>query len=333
MGVMRRGAGDREPMVIVTGAGGFVGRALCGHFLRTGRPFHALVRRQPQGTALKPQERVADDLATVTDAEFDSLLAGASAVIHLAGRAHVVDERAREGLERYRQANVVATERLAQAAVRAGVARFVFASSAKVNGESSETGRPFDRDDPPQPQGAYAHSKYDAERALIAACAGTATAPIVLRLPLVYGPGVKANFLELLEEIAEGRTLPLGSVRNRRSLLFVGNLVEAIDAALVASPAPAGVHFVADDEVVSVPELLRAVASALGVKAHLVRAPVPLLQWGGRLLGKRAKVDRLTLSMEVDSSSFGAATGWRPRYSLAQGLAMTAAWWRTRRRP
>ncbi len=317
-------------MIIVTGANGFVGRALCAHFLRIGRPFRAIVRRHAPGTELDSNHHAVEDLATTPDAELDELFAGAAAIVHLAGRAHVADDGAPDSEELYHRANVVATEKLAQSAARVGVARFIFASTAKVNGEASTTGRPFDPDDPPSPQGAYARSKYETERVLLAACAGTATAPIVLRLPLVYGPGVKANFLTLMDEVASGRALPLGAVRNRRSLLFVGNLVEAIDAALVASPAPAGVHFIADAQPVSVPDLVRAIAAALGVKARLVRVPVPLLQLGGRMLGRGSVVNRLTRSMEVDASSFGAATGWRPRYSLAQGLAVTGGWWRTR---
>ena len=154
--------------------------------------------------------------------------------------------------------------------------------------------------------------------------------PVIVRLPLVYGPGVTGNFLALENEIARGHALPLGAVRNRRSVLGVGNLVDAVDAALDAPVAPRGVHFIADEESVSVPELTRAIAASLGVEARLRRVPLPLLRLAGFLSGRRATIDRLTSSLEVDASSFMAATGWRPRHSLAHGLVATARWWRLR---
>jgi nucleoside-diphosphate-sugar epimerase len=152
----------------------------------------------------------------------------------------------------------------------------------------------------------------------------------VLRLPLVYGPGVKGNFLTLMDGVARERRLPLASIRNRRSLLYVGNLVEAIDAALDAAPPPAGVHFVADAQSVAVPDLAIAIGRALGTPAHLTVVPVWLLRIGGSLLGRRETVERLVGTLEVDGSSFTSATGWHPRYGLDEGLAATAAWWRMR---
>jgi nucleoside-diphosphate-sugar epimerase len=270
------------------------------------------------------------DLATLPDAELDALVAGASAIVHLAGRAHVLNETADDPAVAYASANVLATARLARAAVRAGVQRFVFASTVKINGEASAPGRPLCPDDAPDPRDDYARSKRDAERELAAISAGTAMALIVLRLPLVYGPGVKGNFAALLDRVARAGRLPLGAVRNRRSLLYVGNLVEAIDAALDALIPPSGVHFVADAQCVAVPDLVTACGDALGVPARLVAVPVWLLELGGSVLGRRALVGRLVGTLEVDASSFTAATGWRPRHRLEEGLAATAAWWRLR---
>jgi nucleoside-diphosphate-sugar epimerase len=324
------GASSETGFVVVTGADGFVGRALVAHFREAGRPFRALVRRHDASQARKPEFRAVGDLATLPDTELDALLAGATAIVHLAGRAHVLDEPADDPAAAYAAANVLATARLARAAVRTGLRRFVFASTVKVNGEASAPGRPCRPGDPPDPRDAYARSKRDAERELAAIAAGTDLAPIVLRLPLVYGPGVKGNFAALLDGIARERPLPLGAVRNRRSLLYVGNLVEAIDAALDAPIAPAGVHFVADAESVAVPELARACGAALGVPARLPAVPVWLLELGGWVLGRRAQVARLVGTLEVDAASFTAATGWRPRYRLEEGLAATAAWWRMR---
>ena len=316
--------------VVVTGAGGFIGRALVAHFGAAGRPFRASVRRRESAPAPKAGFHAVDDLASAPDADLDAILAGASAVVHLAGRAHVQREVARDPAAAYASANVVATERLARAAIRAGVRRFVFASTVKVNGETSAPWRPFRPDDPPDPRDAYAQSKLAAEEALVRACAGTPMAPIVLRLPLVYGPAVKANFATLLDEVASERRLPLGAIRNRRSLLYVGNLVDAIDAALDVPTPPSGVHFVADAESPSVPELLTATAAALGTELHLMAVPAWILEWGGRVVGLRAKVERLVGTLEVDTASFRAATGWRPPHTLADGLAATARWWKLR---
>lgn len=316
-------------LVLVTGAGGFVGHALATHFAASGRAFRAVFRnRVPPSHA--PADCVVADLALVADAALDAMLAGVTAVVHLAGRAHVLTETATDPDEAFRMANVVATERLARAAVRTGVARFVFASSVKVNGEATVAGHPFTPSDPPAPQDAYARSKLDAERALQEACAGTAVAPVILRLPLVYGPGVGGNFAVLLDAIARGRSLPIASVRNRRSLLALDNLVDAIDAALDAPLPPRDVHFVADDASVSVPDLARAIAAALGVPLEMRRVPVPLLRLGAALTGRGARVRRLVDSLEVDTASLRAATGWRPRQTLAEGLAATVAWWRLR---
>ena len=230
----------------------------------------------------------------------------------------------------FRVSNALATARLVQAAVRARVGRFIFTSTVKVNGESTQEGRPFRPDDPPTPHDAYARSKLEAERELLRLAAGTTLDPVILRLPLVYGPGVAGNFLALEDEIARGHALALGTIRHRRSVLGVGNLVEAIDAALDTPVPLRGVHFIADADSVSVPELTRAIAASLGVEARLRSVPVPLLRLAGWLSGRRASIDRLTGSLEVDPSSFTEATGWHPRHSLAHGLVATANWWRLR---
>jgi UDP-glucose 4-epimerase len=317
-------------LVVVTGAGGFVGRALVAHFAGTGRPVRAIARKARPEAALRPPLHAVTDLATIPDAELDAIAVGAASIVHLAGRAHVLDETASDPIAAYTSANVTATARLARAAVRAGVRRFVLASTVKVNGETSKAARPFRPGDPPDPRDDYARSKLQAERELVAICAGTSMAPIALRLPLVYGPGVQGNFARLLDEVARERPFPLGAVRNRRSLLFVGNLVEAIDAALDAPSPPSGVHFVADAVSVSVPELLEAIGLALGIPVRLKAVPVGLLEIGGRLVGRRALVERLVGTLEVDASTFSDATGWRPGHSLADGLAVTAGWWRLR---
>jgi nucleoside-diphosphate-sugar epimerase len=317
-------------IVVVTGAGGFIGRALVAHFESTGRPYRAIVRQHDAEPPPKPNVHPVRDLAAASDAELDALVAGTRAIVHLAGRAHVLDETDPDPSAAYASANVAATARLARAAVRAGVERFVFASSIKVNGESSVPGRPFKPGDPPSPRDDYARSKRDGERELAATCNGTSMAPVVLRLPLVYGPGVKGNFATLIDEVARARPLPLARIRNRRSLLFVGNLVEAIDAALDARPTPTGVHFVTDAESVSVPTLVTAVGNALNIPVRLQSIPVRLLVFAGQVSGRRTLVERLVGTLEADPTSFIDATGWRPRHALADGIKATARWWRMR---
>jgi nucleoside-diphosphate-sugar epimerase len=313
--------------VVVTGAHGFAGRALTAHYEVAGREFRGLVRAHSGATSSRPGFVAVGDLARVDDAQLARLLEGAGAVVHLAGRAHVMRETDPDPLRAYREANVVATARLARAAAAAGVARFIFASTVKVNGEQSPPDRPFRPDDPPSPQDAYARSKREAEAALSDAVAGSATAPIVLRLPLMYGPGVKGNFLALMHAVARGRRLPVGAVTARRSLLYVGNLVHAVDAALDAPVAPAGIHFVADQETPTVAELAQALGRVLDRPARVVTVPLPLLRFAATIAGRRSTFARIAFPLLVDTTSFGRATGFAPPYTLAEGLAATARWW------
>jgi UDP-glucose 4-epimerase len=311
-----------EGLVVVTGAGGFVGTALCAHFRERGRPFIGIVRRMRDD--LPRDFEPVGDMTQLTDALLEDIVGDAHAVVHLAGRAHVMVEADRNPGRAYSLANEDLTARLAAIAARSGVRRFILASTVKVNGESTPPGRPFRPDDPPNPQDAYARSKLAAEQALFAAASGSTMTAIALRLPLVYGRNAKGNFSQLVQAVAAGRRLPFASIRNRRNLLYAGNLVEAIDAA-IATPALAGVHFVADTEAVATPDLVRAIAFAWRVKPQLVAMPVPLLRLCGLAAGRSTVVARLTDSLEVDTASFRAATRWAPRWPLDAALARIAS--------
>jgi UDP-glucose 4-epimerase len=315
-------------LVVVTGADGFIGRALCAHLHATGQPHRALVRQASHGASAS--EVAIADLANAPDAVLDAALADAFAIVHLAGRAHVLDDTAPDPVQAYRLANVVATTRVLEAAARAGIQRFVHASTVKVHGEVSAPDRPLQPHDAFAPGDEYARSKLAAEEAVRAIGGRSGIASLILRLPLVYGPGVKGNFLALMDAVARGAMLPLGAIRNRRSILYVGNLGDAIVAALDATHSPVGAHFVADAQSVAVPALARAIGVALGEPARIVSVPVWMLALGAGLAGRRAAVERLTQTLEVDAASFTMATGWHPRYALAEGLAETAKWWRTR---
>ena len=314
-----------EGRIIVTGADGFIGQALCGHLRQRGVQVRALVR-ELDGEAQTPgDDNVAiGDLATSEAGALATAIGGARDVVHLAGRAHVNREDAADPGDAYHRANCLGTQRLAAAAAAAGVARFIFASTVKVNGEATLPGHPFVESDAVDPRDAYARSKWAAEQSLRDVARDTALDVTILRLPLLYGRGVKGNFAKLVNAIARGVPLPLRAVANRRSLLSVANFASAIDV-LLALPTPAPRHrdatyFVADAEAPSTPALIRAVAAALCVSARLVSVPLPLLRLAGACVDQSAAIVRLTSSLEVDTTAFRAATGWRPPFTLEEGL-------------
>lgn len=295
-------------MIAVTGAAGFVGGAYCRRAAARGLRLRRFVRLAAAG-----DDAIAIDLGHADAHALARALEGVDALVHLAGRAHVMDETASDSAAAYRLANAETTERLARAAVQAGVRQFIFASTVKVNGEVTPRGRPFRPTDAPAPQDAYARSKLAAEQALARIAAGTSMVTTVLRLPLVYGPEARGNFRHLVDAVAARRWLPFGAIDNRRSLCGLANLLDAIDAVLDAPRGAAGTHFVADADSVSTPALVRAIAAALGVAPRLLPVPVAALRMAGAVLGRRAAIERLTRSLEVDTESLAAATRWRAR--------------------
>lgn len=308
--------------VLVTGATGFVGQALVTALRAQQRHVRRVLRIPAAGN-------VADDIIVGDigpNTGWQPALQGIDCVVHLAARTHVLNEHSADPLVAYRQINVAATRRLAQQAAAAGVRRFVFMSSIKVNGESTGE-HPFSANDAPQPLDAYGISKREAEDVLRQIGADTGMEIVILRPPLVYGPGVKGNFLRLLQTVARGTPLPLASINNRRSLVYVGNLVDAIITCIDA-PAAAGKTFlVSDGEDVSTPALISKLAAALDTKPRLLPCPPALLHFGAALLGKRAAAMRLTGSLAVDSSALRQELHWQPRYSLDQGLNATGRWY------
>jgi nucleoside-diphosphate-sugar epimerase len=311
--------------VVVTGAGGLVGRACAARLAARGFVVRGLVRSLDPATALRPNFLPVGDLAACDDRTLRNALRDAHAVVHLAARVHRPHDPAPDAAGEYRRMNVELTQRLAQAALAGGVAHFVFASTVKVNGEATRRGRPYRESDPPDPHDDYARSKWAAEQVLAAVAEGTAMRATKLRIPLTYGPGVGANLAALARAIRRGVPLPFAAVANRRSILGVGNLCDAV-AALLASDDAAdrgrlARYFVADAVPVSTPDLVRAIAAAMNVPARLVAVPPGLLRFLGACAGRAAAVERVVGSLEVDTAAFCARFGWTPCVPLAQGMA------------
>ncbi len=309
--------------LLVTGGTGWVGSALVDRLARVERLHVRALTRRPGGRFVGGVEPVVcADLAG--SADLSTLVAGCSLVVHTAARVHVMRSRAADDPTAFHRVNTLATERLARASAAAGVHRFVFVSSIKVNGEQTAPGAAFTAHDVPNPQDAYAISKHDAETALCRVAADTGMQVVIVRPPLVYGPGVRANFAALLRAVARGAPLPLGAVRNRRSLIALPNLVDFI-ATCVAHPAAANQTFVVSDgDDLSTPELVRRVAAALGRSPRLLPVPEALLRAGAALVGRRAAIDRLCGNLQIDNRKASELLGWTPPVGVDEALRATA---------
>lgn len=309
--------------ILVTGASGFVGRALC-HTLSTQAAFATRGAVRVAGTPLPAgvQAAIVSDLNASTD--WAAALAGVDVLVHAAARVHVMNETAADSLAAFRQVNVEGTLNLARQAAAAGVRRFVFISSIKVNGETSQPGRPLRADDAPAPVDAYGISKQEAEQGLFELAASCDMEVVVIRPVLVYGPGVKANFHSMMRWVQRGLPLPFGAVDNRRSLVSLGNLVDLI-VTCIEHPAAANQVFIASDgDDVSLPVLLRALGQALGRPVRLLPVPVGALKFAAGLVGRGDLALRLLGSLQVDIRKNRELLGWTPPLTLDQGLQITA---------
>lgn len=307
-----------DKTVLVTGATGFVGRALCRTLADKGYALRAATRGNAamDGCVCLP----VGDIDGGTD--WSSALAGVGCVVHLAARVHVMRESAADPLAEFHRTNVAGTQRLALAAAQAGVRRLVFLSSVKVNGEAT-TASPFAESDTPAPADPYGISKWEAENALRGVAGEMGLEIVILRPPLIYGPGVKANFRRMLALAASGLPLPFASIDNRRSLVFLGNLVDAIATCLIHPRAAGETFLISDGEDLSTPDLLRRMRQAMGFPARLMPVPPSLLQAGGRLLRRKAEVGRLVGSLQVDSAKLRTLLSWQPPCSVDAGLRET----------
>lgn len=308
--------------IVLTGASGFVGRCLLNKLLEAEHKVTAVLRRQVDGVDPRTSVQVIDDFARSLN--WGTLLNGQEIAVHCAARVHVMDEMSSDPLTEFRQVNVKGTLNLARQAAAAGVRRFIFISSIKVNGEGTTPNHPYKADDDSAPLDPYGVSKMEAELGLRALAAETGMEVVIIRPVLVYGPGVKANFLSMMRWLHKGVPLPFGAIHNRRSLVALDNLVDLIVTCLDHPGAANQAFLVSDGEDLSTSELLHRMGSALGKPARLLSVPSRLLETGAAMLGKKALSQRLCGSLQVDIDKTRELLNWTPPVSVDDALRETA---------
>jgi UDP-glucose 4-epimerase len=307
--------------LLLTGATGFVGQHLVSELKRRNLPYQIAVRTQAEKD-VQPECISVGDVNAHT--AWSQALEGVTNVIHLAARVHITHEISSDAYAAFRAVNTAGTLNLARQAAAVGVRRFVFLSSVKVNGEGSP--HAYRETDTPAPEDAYAVSKWEAEQGLWKISADTGMEIVILRIPLVYGPGVGANFLQLLKAVNKAWPLPLGGIHNRRSLLYIGNLVDATLVVLKHPDAANKLYLLSDGQDVSTTQLVEFMAQALHKSSRLLSVPQGLLRLVAGLMGKSSAVDRLFGSLVLDSSKFRKELNWIPPFLMQQGLAETVQW-------
>lgn len=313
--------------VLVTGATGFVGSRVV-ELLSKSHEVMAISRSRVREMG-QVRSALVGDIRSNT--EWGSLLEGVDVVVHCAAKVHDLSSKSSD-IDDFRKVNVEGSLQLARHSAKAGVQRFIFLSSIKVNGEFNLCG-PFKASDQPQPQGPYAISKMEAEQCIREVCKETGMEYVVIRPPLVYGPGVKANFYSMLNLVAKGWPLPLGALdHNERSLVYLDNLVDLIGHCAHHPKAANSTLLVDDNTKVSTSHLVEKMAQALGVKCRLISVPVSLISCLAALLGKKGVKQRLTSSLSVDSAHTIDTLNWSPPFSMQSGLANTAAWYRANKK-
>jgi nucleoside-diphosphate-sugar epimerase len=303
--------------ILLTGATGFLGgRLATALHSKTDTNLTAVARRRVE----LPVARTVEVRSLDAHTDWSAISAGQQVVIHAAARAHIMKDEVADPLAEYRRVNVDGTLNLARQAAAAGVRRFIFISSIKVNGELTPPGKAFTEEDPAAPEDAYGISKWEAEQGLWQIQRETGMELVIIRPPLVFGPGVKGNFASMIRLVEKGLPLPLGAIDNQRSLVALDNLVDLITTCIDHPAAANQVFLAGDGEDLSTTELLRGVARAMGKPARLIPVPPSLLMLGATLLGKQAVAQRLLGSLQVDISKARRLLGWQPPVSVEEGL-------------
>ena len=314
--------------ILITGATGFVGGHLCSKFLQEGHVVRAAVRRSSDFDTAQNLDIVeVGDIGRDTDWKY--ALKDIDIVIHTAARTHIARQSHGDCEALYWSENVEATEALAIQAVGSGVHRFIFLSSVKAGGESSEISGPLCSEMLPTPEDAYGRTKLAAEDVLFSLAGKNEMEVVVLRAPLIYGPGIKGNLLSLFSVVNRGIPLPLKWTHNRRDLLCIFNLLDAVGLLLQAEIVSGRRYYICDGEPISTPELIRRIADALDRPVRLFPVPVPILRLAGRISGCSSAISKLTKSLEVDGAAFCREVGWSPPFQMKEGLAQTAAWYKS----
>ncbi len=308
--------------ILLTGHSGFIGSNLAKALLRHGYRMRAAGRRNAQA----PYHDFCKVGCIDINTDWSSCLRDIETVIHLAARVHILDDQATDPLSEFRKTNTEATLNLARQAAKSGIRRFIYISTIKVNGQQTPCGIPFTENDPPQPEDHYALSKLEAENGLYEIAAQTGMEVVVIRPPLVYGPGVKANFLRMLELLYSGLPMPFGAINNQRSLLYIENLIDLIMVCIEHPNAANQLFLAADGEDLSTAELLKRLSLFLGKPARLFKIPNWVMETGLKVAGKSDLATRLCGSLQVDISKAKKMLSWKPPYSVDEGLEKTASW-------
>lgn len=310
---------------LVTGASGFIGAHLCKQLFARGECLKVALRA-PDASCSQYHSVIVGQINHQTD--WSAALAEVDVVIHLAARQHLMHDEAADPLAEYRRVNVAGTEHLARSAALLGIKRLVYISSIKVNGEETTEGQQYTEQDSPSPQDPYGISKLEAEQTLHRVAHETGLEVVIVRPPLVYGPGVKGNFAQMLRAVDRRLPLPLASTNNQRDLIYIGNLVDAISVCATHPAAAGQTYLVRDGVAVSTSTLLREMASALNVAPRVFAFSVPMLQLAGKVIGKTAQLNRLLGSLRIDDTKIRRELNWIPPFTMQQGLQATADWYR-----